>query len=150
MGRGPAGIVALVVVVLIVVGWMVACQVIQRQCTGSRGRPSRKPRLLHPRTADDCAVCQTQRGTGPAPPADSSPVRPWREGRSRRGRPQRIVTEGHACPAPTCRYRGLTDAAVHALIGYGHHGTTDHIQDFLCQACGTKISARRDTALYQI
>ena len=39
---------------------------------------------------------------------------------------------------------------MHALIGYGHHGTTDHIQDFLCQACGTKISARRDTALFQI
>jgi len=39
---------------------------------------------------------------------------------------------------------------VHALIGYGHHGTTDRIQDFLCQACGTKVSARRGTALYQL
>jgi IS1 family transposase/transposase-like protein len=68
----------------------------------------------------------------------------------RRGRPQRVVTEGHACLEPTCPYRGITDAAVHALIGYGHHGTTDRIQDFLCQACGTKVSARRDTALYQL
>jgi IS1 family transposase len=39
---------------------------------------------------------------------------------------------------------------VHALIGYGHHGRTDAIQDFLCQACGTKVSARRGTALYQL
>jgi IS1 family transposase len=39
---------------------------------------------------------------------------------------------------------------VHALVGYGHHGTTDRIQDFLCQACGTKVSSRRTTALYHI
>jgi hypothetical protein len=45
-----------------------------------------------------------------------------------------VVTEGHACPEPTCPYHGITDAAVHALIGYGHHGSTDCIQDFLCQA----------------
>jgi IS1 family transposase/transposase-like protein len=61
-----------------------------------------------------------------------------------------VVTAGHACPEPTCPYHGITDAAVHALIGYGHHGSTDHIQDFLCQACGTKVSARRDSALYQL
>jgi hypothetical protein len=47
-------------------------------------------------------------------------------------------------------YFGVTEATVHALIGYGHHGATDRIQDFLCQACGTKVSARRDTALYQL
>jgi IS1 family transposase len=61
-----------------------------------------------------------------------------------------VATEGYACPSPTCGYHGITDAAVHALIGYGHHGTTDRIQDFRCQACGTKVSARRGTALYQL
>ena len=63
---------------------------------------------------------------------------PWREGTHRRGAPRRIATQGQACPSPSCRYHGITDAAVHALIGYGHHGTTDHIQDYRCQACGTK------------
>jgi hypothetical protein len=53
-----------------------------------------------------------------------------------------VVTAGHACPELTCPYYGVTDTRVHALIGYGHHGTTDRIQDFLCQACGTKVSAR--------
>jgi len=43
----------------------------------------------------------------------------------------------------------VTDAAVHALVGDGHHGR-DHIQTFRCQACGTKVSARRDTALYRL
>jgi transposase-like protein len=39
---------------------------------------------------------------------------------------------------------------MHALVGNGHHGTTDRIQDFACQACGTKVSARRGTALYHL
>ena len=60
-----------------------------------------------------------------------------------------VATAGHACPNPACRYHGITDAAVHALVGRGHHGP-ERIQDFRCQACGTKVSARRDTALYRL
>ena len=57
------------------------------------------------------------------------------------------MTEGYACPSPHCPYHGSTDGRMHALVGYGHHGATDRIRDFRCQACGTKVSARRGTAL---
>ena len=43
-----------------------------------------------------------------------------------------------------------TDAAVHALIGYGHHGCHEPIQDFFCTACQRKFTARRHTALYRL
>ena len=36
------------------------------------------------------------------------------------------------------------------MVGYGHHGVSDRIPDFRCQACGTKVSARRGTALYRL
>jgi IS1 family transposase/transposase-like protein len=60
--------------------------------------------------------------------------------------PRRIPTQGFACRRPGCLYEGITDAAVHAL---GRHGRSDWIQDFRCQACGSKVSERWGTALYQ-
>lgn len=45
---------------------------------------------------------------------------------------------------------GITDSQVHALVADGHHGRTDQIQDFVCQACGHRVSARRDTALFHL
>jgi IS1 family transposase len=74
-------------------------------------------------------------------------VRPWRQGRSRRGAPRRIATEGFACRYRACPYNGITDAALHALVADGHHGRTDRIQRFCCQACGHTVSARAGTAL---
>ncbi len=111
-----------------------------------RGR-CRWPHRLRPCTPHDCpACCQTTSAPAPAP---TPTVPPWRPSQRRRGRPQTIATAGHACPNPACRYYGITDAAVHALVGCGHHGA-ERIQDFRCQACGTKVSARRDTALYRL
>lgn len=66
------------------------------------------------------------------------------------GRKKRIDTRGQACPNPKCDYREITDPAVHALVGYGHHGRLDPIQDFYCQACHRKFSARRHTPLYRL
>jgi transposase-like protein len=109
------------------------------------------PRVLRrwrPRTPDDCAHCRLAATAGTAPPLPS--VRPWREGRSRRGAPRRFPTQGYACRRPNCPYEGITDAAVHALVADGHHGRTDRIQDFRCQACGSKVTARWGTALYQL
>ena len=106
------------------------------------------PRQLRPRTSHDCPTCrQTTRAAATAAPAP--PVPPWRPFQRRCGRPKTIGTAGHACPNPACAYHGITDAAVHALVGCGHHGA-ERIQDFRCQACGTKVSARRDTALYRL
>jgi len=39
---------------------------------------------------------------------------------------------------------------VHALVGYGHHGRHDPIQDLYCQACDHKFSTRRHTSLYRL
>ncbi len=97
-----------------------------------------------PESAWPATPCpQTYPYEAPAPT-----VPPWRSSQHRRGRPQTIRTAGHACPNPACPYYGITDAAVHALVGCGHHGA-EHIQDFRCQACQTKVSARRNTALYR-
>ncbi len=118
----------------------------------SRGEAKRStlPRLLKPRTPDDCPACRLAStasvGGGPA----SEPVRPWREVKSRRGAPKRVNTEGFACPNRQCSYFGNTDARVHALVGDGKHGRAERIQTFRCQACRTTFSARRDTPLYRL
>jgi IS1 family transposase/transposase-like protein len=109
-------------------------------------RRGRWLRRWRPRTPADCPHCRQEQAyppacQGPAPP------RPWREGRSRRGAPRRIATEGYACRRSGCTYYGITDALVHALIAAGRQGRTDHIQQFRCQACGAKVSARWGTAL---
>ena len=84
-----------------------------------RGR-CRWPRQLQPRTPHDCPACQQT--TGVAASAVPMPtVPPWRPSQHRRGRPQTIATAGHACPNPACPYYGITDAAVHALVGCGHY-----------------------------
>src|SRR5947209_6812842 len=87
-----------------------------------------------------------------APPVDSPPlpVRPWCEVKSRRGAPKRVNTEGFACPNRRCLYCGITDAHIHALVGDGKHGQTEHIQTFRCQACHTTFSARHDTPFYRL
>ncbi len=70
----------------------------------SRGgvKRTRLQRLLKPRCPDDCPACRlastASSGRGPAP----APVRPWREGKSRRGAPKRIDTQGFACPNRDC------------------------------------------------
>ncbi len=104
--------------------------------------------LLKPRTPDDCPACRRQsvRATPASPPA----VRPWRELKSRRGRPKQSVTDGFACPTPTCSYYRITDATVHARVGDGTHGQRERIPTFRCQACGTTFTSRRDTPLYRL
>jgi IS1 family transposase len=109
---------------------------------------SRGARFLRPRTPEDCPACRRPADT-PVTTA-RPPVRPWRELKSRRGAPKRIVTEGFSCPEPACAYFRVTDAQIHALVGDGVHGKTERIQTFRCQACGTTFSARRDTALYRL
>jgi IS1 family transposase len=120
------------------------------QPCSSRGgaNHSRFPRLLKPRTPDDCPVCRL------ASPASSAgkpgPVRPWGEVKSQRGAPKHIDTAGFACPNPQCQYFGNTDAHFHALVGDGKHGRVERIQTFRCQACHTTFTARRDTPLYRL
>ncbi len=106
--------------------------------------------LYEPRTPLDCPACRLcctpWSGVRPAP----TPVRPWREVKSRRGAPKRVNTEGFACPNQQCPYSGITDAQIHALVGDGTHGRAERIQTFRCQACRTTFSARRHTPLYRL
>jgi len=73
-------------------------------------------RLLKPRTPLDCPACSLSCAyssvVGPAP----SPVRPWREMKSRRGAPKRVNTEGFACPNQQCPYSGITNTHIHAPL----------------------------------
>jgi hypothetical protein len=108
--------------------------------------PRRPRRPLRPCTLDDCPVCRETRGS----PASPKTVVPYAQHQSPRGRKKTIDTQGYACPHSDCDYFRNTDAAVHALIGYGHHGRHEPIQDFFCKACKRKFTARRHTALYRL
>jgi IS1 family transposase len=119
-----------------------------RPSTPGGAKRTMLPRLLKPRTPDDCSACR-HASTAPSS-AGPAPVRPWREVKSRRGAPKRIDTEGFACPNRQCSYFGNTDAQFHALVGDGKHGQAERIQTFRCQACRTTFSARRDTPLYRL
>jgi hypothetical protein len=94
-------------------------------------------RLLKPRTPLDCPICRlASSSVRPAP----APVCPWREVKSRRGAPKRILTEGFACPNQQCLYFGITDADIHALVGDGTHGQAECIQTFRGPACRTTFT----------
>jgi hypothetical protein len=145
MDGRPLLFLIVICVVLAEAGWRWRAR---RPSGGPQGIGRR--RCWHPRTPDDCPCC---RGTAldRAPGAASAPsVRPWAEVKSRRGAPKRRPTQGYACPTRTCPYFGIADDRIHALIAYGQHGIQERIPDLRCQACGTKFSARRGTALYRL
>ena len=136
MEQGRLGLLALITLCL-ALAMGIWCRRVPLRRTGAPGA-ARRRRIWRPRTPDDCPAC---RSAGAAPARVAVPtVRPWSEVKGRRGAPKRVATDGYACPSPCCPYHGITDARVQALVGYGRHGTTARIQDFRCQACGTKVS----------
>ncbi len=112
-----------------------------------RVHPKPSPRPLKPRTPDDCPAC---RATQPGQPPASTPLKPYSQVKSPRGRKKRIVTAGYACPNLDCLYYGITDDQIHALVGCGGHGSQEYIRDLKCQACQTKFSVRYGTVLYRL
>jgi IS1 family transposase/transposase-like protein len=106
-------------------------------------------RRLRPRTPNDCAQCRAE-ADQEGEESRQREVIPWSEVKSPRGRKKRIDTEGQACSSKGCDYRGITDASIHALVGYGSHSKSECIQDLFCQACKTKFTVRRDTPLYRL
>jgi len=138
--------------VLVVFGLGLGLMIWHRSSVPAPSAPRRPAgrRAWRPRTPDDCAACQAAPVPGMAAGTARWSVRPWSEVKGRRGAPKRLATAGYACPSPACPYYGIADERVHALVGYGHHGTSERIQDFRCQACGTKVSARRGTALARL
>jgi hypothetical protein len=78
-----------------------------------------RQRLLKPRTPADCPTCRQARATTTDRPPTRIPVTPWRERKSRRGAPKRILTQGFACPNRTCLYclsSGLHERWVEPLL----------------------------------
>jgi IS1 family transposase len=113
----------------------------------------KKPRIakpLKPKTSDDCLFCQAEKACPPKEPQTRQMPRPWSEVRNRRGRKKGISTQGYACNNRKCDYYRVMDEKMHALVGYGHHGKAERIQDLICQSCGKKFSVRRDTVLYRL
>jgi transposase-like protein len=125
---------------------------IHRQPSDSKAetRRTRVQRLLKPRTPLDCPACRLCCAPSSAVRPAPTPVRPWREVKSRRGAPKRVNTNGFACPNQQCPYSGITDAHIHALVGDGKHGQAERIQTFRGLACRTTFTARRNTPLYRL
>ena len=107
-----------------------------------------RPRRWRAKSPHDCPACQE--GVRLAVQRVRREVAPWSEVKSRRGRKKRIETRGLACPRATCKYSGVTNPEVHALVGYGKRGKDHDIQTLKCQACGCVFSSRRNTPLYYI
>jgi hypothetical protein len=79
-----------------------------------------------------------------------SPVRPWREVKSRRGAPKQVKTEGFACPNRAANTMGSAIRPSMRLLGDGVRGQAERIQRFRCQACRTTFSAPLHTPLYRL
>jgi hypothetical protein len=135
--------------IVLAIGLVVLARYFRRACGTTTLRLPTLVRRLRPRTPDDCPLCRVS-SDHPQAGSEPPPVPPWRDGRSRRGAPRRIATAGHACRNPRCLYHGIIDAQIHALVAAGRQGRTDAIQQFRCQACGAKVTARWGTALYRL
>ena len=61
------------------------------------------PRPLKPKTGADCPLCRVEQGATVGEGTAAVAPRPWREGRSRRGRKKGSVTTGYACDDAHCK-----------------------------------------------
>jgi IS1 family transposase len=107
-----------------------------------------KPRVMKPKSERDCPFCVQDKGKRKA--SESGLREPWRSRKGRGGPKKHQPTQGYFCPNPDCYYFCITDANIHALVGYGSHGKHEAIQDLKCQACGKKFTSRKNTVLYRL
>jgi hypothetical protein len=112
----------------------------------ARALPAKAPRQLKPKSEKACPHCQAYpsldaQAQVPRPPSP----RPWKFIKGKGGRKKWIATEGYARPNPVCDYDAISDASIHAVVGYGTHGKQEDIQDLYCQASKHKFTARRHT-----
>ena len=107
-----------------------------------------KRRRLKPRSADDCWRCKL--GLHLKPKAKERQVTPWREMKGPAGRKKQSCSQGYACPNPDCKYQGITDAQVHALVSNGWSGKGERIRQWKCQACQKRFSERLHTPFYRL
>jgi len=108
----------------------------------------KKPRRLRPRAPEDCPFCGEEHESHCHPVVRLRHPIPYSERKSRRGRPKEKQTEGHCCWNLRCDYYGVRNAKIHAIVGDGHHGKGEAIQDYRCQWCGRRVSERKGTMMY--
>jgi IS1 family transposase len=144
MARSEGWVLALLVVFVFILLWV---KWRSPRSTSHHGLPKLAPRLLKPRTPDDCSACSAAQPT--RRPSAALPI-PYARVKDPRGRKKQIATAGYACPNSDCQYFGITDDQIHALVGCGGHGRQEYIHDLKCQACQTKFSVRYGTVLYRL
>jgi hypothetical protein len=106
---------------------------------------TRKPAVLRAKSEKDCRFCREEKEKRTV--AKQEMPGSWQLRKGRGGRKKKIRSEGFFCPNKSCEYYGITEEAIHALVGYG---TQEVFRDFKCQACGKKFTARRNTILYRL
>ena len=108
----------------------------------------RGPQQLRPRAPGDCPECA--RGHHRLPRRPRRKVVPWSEVKSPRGRKKQTDTSGFACLNIWCKYFGITDSAIHALVSDGYRGVNKDILYLRCQCCGKRKTSRAGTPMYRI
>jgi len=119
------------------------------------GKPCKKPArsavMFRPKSEKDCPYCRLAAASNvPLPPDCPHVILPWDQAKGKGGPKKSVATEGYFCSNPACRYFGVTDPDIHAIVGKGKHpGVFGLIQNLQCQACHAgKFSVRRYTPLY--
>ena len=114
-------------------------------------KSKRKLQILKPKTDKDCPHCQAQIAGGQTPETVCKKhIIPYRMRKKKPGRPKTVRTQGFFCANPRCYYYLSDDETIHALVGYGSHGTYEAIGDLFCQFCRKKSTVRRNTVLYRL
>ncbi len=121
-----------------------------RRLFGKRnsGKKPRKPWVLKAKNERDCSFCMFEKGQGKSPKRELPLA--WSQQKGRGGPKKKISTQGYFCPNEECKYYGVTEESIHALVGDGSHGRHESIRDLRCQACQTKFTVRRNTILYRL
>ncbi len=108
----------------------------------------KKQRTRHPQSPCHCPACTAKHKQWEL--NEQQVIPSWAAQHSGRGRPKQVETDGYSCNNPACVYFQVTDSSLHALVGCGKHRGTDTTQYFKCQACGTKVTARWNTPMYDL
>lgn len=143
-------IFTLVVILLLYIPYLI--RELEKQSREQQAKsPHRKPRILKPKTDKDCPCCRAQAAGGARPETICSKhVIPWSMRKRIGGRKKTVYTQGYFCANPLCYYYLVDDETIHALVGYGSHGTYETIGNLRCQFCRKKFSVRRHTVLYRL
>jgi len=105
-------------------------------------------RQLRIHAPDARAACMAERQSNGVKVVEPAVPVVWSSGKSRRRRRKEVTSAGYSCPNAQCAYYQVTDGARHALVSHGWRGQRERIRQWCCQACGTRFTSRRNTALY--